>query len=810
MAPSPPSKPASETQPGPNPWLADFLASLVVFLVALPLCIGIAVACGVPPERGLITGIIGGIAVGTITGAPLLVSGPAASLIVLVYELVQNFGLKALAPVVMLAGVWQAIAGIFKLGQWFRAVAPAVIHGMLVGIGVLILGSQVHVAIDEDPKSSFFQNVITIPGAIWTRATGGYDAAAPIGILIATIFLLVAWTKFRPKKLELVPGHLVALIGVTAASAALSLPLRFLDLSENFFAGLDLVSPTSFAVLLDPLMVGRSLVFAFVASAATLLTATAIDKRQSHTKANYDREMFAQGVGNLLTGAVGGLPMTGVIVRSSVNVDAGARTRRSTIMHGIWLLTFVAVAPQVLELIPRASLGAILVYTGYKLVDIKGFRDLYKRGRSELVIALITLVGVVFVDLFAGIVAGFVAALLKVVYTFTHLEVRSEPNDNGRVHDLHLSGSATFVRLPTLAQILEEVADDRELHVHIEQLDHIDHACLELLSSWSQRRENGGFPGMVVEWDELTNRYEKAITGSRDARDASPSKSLLRIVWDEWKSVYRTDRRPSSKKVVRERWLEVSRADARVDASNVAGVIERAAALLAPHVDVSEEELVTALSARGEAHIAIGEGVSLPHAALPGLKIPVVGLITTERPIPVDDEEADVFFVLLAPDDDPQTHLRTLAHVGRLCHDPELLQELRRADSADAIVAAVQRAETHITEEHIPYSGSQSRNLIILELDTKAAADHLRPMINEAFGTPDVWRPGKGSSLRALLRVEPSHVLMGLELDVRDLRMLQSLLAEQARLLPGVVTRLHQLQPIDVLEDDRDDDAKSA
>lgn len=801
MAATPPSKVSSEARPEPNPWVADFLASLVVFLVALPLCIGIAVACGVPPERGLITGIIGGIAVGAITGAPMLVSGPAASLIVLVFELVNSHGLKALAPVVMLAGLWQAVAGVFKLGQWFRAVAPAVIHGMLVGIGVLIFGSQLHVAIDEDPKSSFLQNIITFPEAIWTRAAGGFDTAAPIAILVGTIVLLVGWTKFRPKKLELVPGHLVALIGVTAAAVALSLPLRFLDLAENFFAGLDVVDPVDFAVLLDPLMVGRSLVFAFVASAATLLTATAIDKRQSHSKTNYDREMLAQGVGNALTGAVGGLPMTGVIVRSSVNVDAGARTRRSTILHGIWLLIFCAVAPQVLELIPRASLGAILVYTGYKLVDIEGFRDLYRRGRSELAIALITFVGVVFVDLFAGIVAGFVAALLKVVYTFTHLEVQSEPNANGRSHDLHLSGSATFVRLPLLAQILDDVAEDRVLHVHIENLDHIDHACLELLSSWSQRRENAGQPGMVVEWDELTNRYEKALAGS--SRDVGPSKSLLRIVWDEWKSVYRADRRPSAKKVVRERWLEVSRAEARLPASTVADVIARAAALLAPHVDASEEELVSALAARSEAHIAIGEGVSLPHAALPGLKTPVVGLLTTESPIPVDDEEADVFFVLLAPDGDPQTHLRTLAHVGRLCHDPELLGQLREADSAEAIVRAVQRAETQITEEHIPYSGSQTRNLIILELDTKAAADHLRPMVDEAFGTPDVWRPGKGSSLRALLRVDPSHVLMGLELDVRDLKMLQSLLGEQERLLPGVVTRVHQLQPIEMLEDDQ-------
>ena len=802
------AQPASEQKSAPNPWLADFLASLVVFLVALPLCIGIAVACGVPPERGLITGIIGGIAVGAITGAPLLVSGPAASLIVLVFELVNGYGLAALAPVVMLAGVWQAIAGVFKLGQWFRAVAPAVIHGMLVGIGVLILFSQVHVAIDEDPKATFIKNVITIPSSVWGRASGGLDHAAPIAILIATIVLLVAWTKLRPKKLELVPGHLVALIGVTAASAIFALPLRFLDLSENFFAGLDLVSLSSFKVLADPLMVGRSLVFAFVASAATLLTATAIDKRQSHTKTNYDREMLAQGVGNALAGAVGGLPMTGVIVRSSVNVDAGARTRASTIFHGIWLLIFVAVAPQVLELIPRASLGAILVYTGYKLVDIKGFRDLYDRGRSELIIALITLIGVVFVDLFAGILAGFAAALLKVVYTFTHLEVRSEPNENGRTQDLHLSGSATFVRLPQLAQVLEEVPDDRELHVHIEELDHIDHACLELLSAWSTRRENAGTPGMVVAWDDLTTRYQKAKTGGRDA---SPSKGLLRVVWDEWKTIYNTEQRPSPKTIVREQWLEPSRASARIEASSVADVVAHAAALLAPHVDATEDELRKALSERGEAHIAIGEGVSLPHAALASVKKPVVALITTKDPIDVDEDKADVFFVLLAPDGDPHTHLRTLARVGRLCHDPALLERLREAKDASDLVAAVETAET-IASDHVPPSRSQTRTLIVLELNTKEAADYLRDVIAEAFGgEPDIWRPGKATSLRALLRVDSKHFLFALELNLRDLRMLQSLLDEQARLLPGDVVQLHQLQSVDVAPpDDEADGARTA
>ena len=310
------------------------LASIVVFLVALPLCIGIAVACGVSAERGIVTGIIGGIAVGAISGAPLLVSGPAASLIVPVYDLIEQHGIVALAPVVILAGAWQVLAGVLRLGQWFRAVAPAVVHGMLIGIGILILASQAHVAIDGDPASSFIANVLSFPAAVGKGIAGGATGIAPLMIGVGTLVILAGWTRFRPKRLALVPGHLVALVVATAVSVWLPITVRHLDVSPAFFDGLAPVGLGDLSMLLQPSLIGLSLVFAFVASAATLLTATAIDQRQNHSRADYDREMVAQGLGNMLTGAVGGLPMTGVVVRSSVNVDAGARTRLSTVLHG--------------------------------------------------------------------------------------------------------------------------------------------------------------------------------------------------------------------------------------------------------------------------------------------------------------------------------------------------------------------------------------------------------------------------------------------------------------------------------------------
>jgi MFS superfamily sulfate permease-like transporter/mannitol/fructose-specific phosphotransferase system IIA component (Ntr-type) len=761
----------------------------VVFLVALPLCIGIAVACGVPPERGLITGIVGGIVVGVVSGAPLLVSGPAASLIVLVFEIVAKQGLAALAPIVMLAGVWQLIAGSLKLGQWFRAVAPAVIQGMLIGIGVLILVSQLHVAVDADPKSGFIENVITLPATLRALFSGGISKAIPLVVGGGTILLMVLWTAFHPKKLKLVPGHLVSLITVTALVAFSGVDVRFLDISPQFFAGLSLVSTSDLQGLWSGSAITSSLMFAFVASAATLLTAAAIDQRQTHSQADYNREMQAQGIGNLVTGFLGGLPMTGVIVRSSVNVDAGARTRVSTILHGIWILLFVAVAPQVLELIPRACLGAILVLTGYKLIDVKAMKKLYAQGRSELAICLITLVGVVVVDLFSGILAGVAAAIAKLVYTFTSLKIRSESDEDGVTHHLHLAGSATFLRLPYIAEVLDTVPADRELHVHIHRLDHIDHACLELLSGWNQRREQLGQPGMVVEWNELTDRYREAISGTRQAK---PSKSLLRIVWSEWKRIYR----PVPHLPVVDRWLEPDRVRAQLSVQGIDDVLLIAAQLLAPRAGVDADVIVDALRERPEGHIGLGEGVSLPHAPLPDLDEPLMALITTSEPVLVDDEPSDVFFVLLAPDDNHHKHLRALARVGRLCHHPELLDELRDAKTSEEIVAAVVEAEhSFATHEAAPSTANRQRALAVIEVAHRDPV-HVTELLSEGFDAPVTVSAADPmfDIVQRVVRVPSTHQLLLLPIVPRDISVLQALLREQIHLEPDEVVRLHILR----------------
>jgi MFS superfamily sulfate permease-like transporter len=486
----------------------DILASVVVFLVALPLCMGISIASGVPPALGLITGVIGGLVVGFLSGAPLQVSGPAAGLAVLVWELVRDHGIAALGPVLIVAGVIQVIAGQLRVGQWFRAMSPSVIHGMLAGIGVLIFSSQFHVMLDDKPKQSGIANLMSIPqaivGGIFPIDGSRHELAAVVGVL--TILTLLVWTKWRPKALTLVPGALVAVVLATAIAEIFQLPVQRVDVPGNIFNAVSLPSAGTLTALQNPTLLLAALAMAFIASAETLLSAAAVDRMQNIVRTDYDKELKAQGVGNLLCGLVGALPMTGVIVRSSTNVQAGARTRLATILHGTWLLAFTVALGFVLRMIPTASLGAILVYTGYKLVDVKNIRHLAQYGRIPVVIYAATLIGIVATDLLTGVVIGVALSIAKLVYKVSHLDVRVLRNGN-RV-DIHLGGAATFLNVPKLSSILESLPEGAEVHIHIEELAYIDHACLDLLAHWKEQHEASG-SHLSLEWDGLLQRYAR-------------------------------------------------------------------------------------------------------------------------------------------------------------------------------------------------------------------------------------------------------------------------------------------------------------
>jgi MFS superfamily sulfate permease-like transporter len=225
-------------------------------------------------------------------------------------------------------------------------------------------------------------------------------------------------------------------------------------------------------------------------------------------RTKYDQELFAQGVGNTLCGFLGALPMTGVIVRSSANVLAGGKTRLSAILHGVWLLVFVTGMATLLRQIPTSCLAAILVYTGYKLIDVKSLRELRGYGWGEVVIYAITVSVIVFEDLLMGVLVGLGLSALKLIYTVSHLQIIVEPVEGEKRMRMRLNGSATFIRLPMLASRLEKIPPGFELYVDLTDLDYIDHACLDLLHSWgTQQRLQGG--ELVIDWESLHARFRR-------------------------------------------------------------------------------------------------------------------------------------------------------------------------------------------------------------------------------------------------------------------------------------------------------------
>lgn len=491
----------------------DFFASIVVFLVAVPLCLGIAIASGLPPTAGIITGIIGGLIVGSISGSPLTVSGPAAGLVVIVADIVAEFGLAIYGVIVLGAGVLQILAGVFKLGVWFRAISPAVIHGMLGGIGILIIGSQFHIMLDRDPFSSGIKNLMDIPNGLLEtfEAHGGNIYAAITGLL--TIAAIVLWTRYAPARLKLIPGALIGVVLAVVIANLFSFDIKYL--TDLFEGPTDLqnilgtiITPTMSTVEAS-MTAGAVLAIvslAFIASAESLLSCAAVDQMHQGARTKYDRELMAQGVGNTICGFLSALPMTGVIVRSSANVEAGATSRASTILHGLWLLLFISIFLFTLEYIPVATLAGVLVYTGYKLAYPKVAKELLAYGKAELAIYIITIVTIVSVNLLAGVVTGLALSIAKLLYVFSHVSIKAEHKPNSKQTTLHLKGSATQLGIPKLVSVLDHLEANRDIHVQFDDLEYIDHACIELLNGWQKQYQMSG-GNVTIEWDSLIGKY---------------------------------------------------------------------------------------------------------------------------------------------------------------------------------------------------------------------------------------------------------------------------------------------------------------
>lgn len=382
----------------------DAVASVIVFIVALPLSLGVALASGGSPESGLITAVVGGVLCGLLSGAPFVVAGPAAGLSAFVYQLIQQHGIETLAVITVLAGLFQFSMGLLRFGKLFTFVPKAILEGMLSVIGFIIATYQIHVLLGQSTPSTTLTAISTLTVAI----NNVYWPILVCGSLAVAIQLL--WYKM-PKSITWIPGALPAVIAATLLSLIWDMPrVQIADSVDAFLASAKIVNLDLITANLNGIIIA-ALGLAIVASAETLLTAIAVDGlvgnkiiNQKPKPANLNRELIAHGVSNSVSGLVGGLPMTGVIVRSAVNVNSGARTRVATILHGVWILLFVLLLPNVLKSIPLTGLAAVLVVTGFKLLNIKEYIHVWKNSAWQGALWTLTFISILVTDLLTGLI----------------------------------------------------------------------------------------------------------------------------------------------------------------------------------------------------------------------------------------------------------------------------------------------------------------------------------------------------------------------------------------------------------------------
>ncbi|WP_098958993.1 SulP family inorganic anion transporter [Pseudonocardia sp. N23] len=488
MTPRPPHQPpephpprtraTQHAPPRPTPLRADLGASLVVFLVALPLSLGIALASGAPLLAGLVAAVVGGVVAGLLGGSPLQVSGPAAGLTVVVADLVTRFGWGVTCLITAGAGVVQVLFGVARVARFAQAVPPAVVHGMLAGIGITIALAQLHVVLGATPAASPTANATALPGAV-----AGADLAT-VAVSAVVVLALLTWPRM-PARVRAVPAPLVAVVVATLVALPLASVAR-VDLPGGLVDAIALpVLPTGGWAA----VAGAVLTVALVASVESLLSAMAVDRMHGGSPTRADRELLGQGAANVVSGMAGGLPVTGVIVRSAANVRAGARTRAATVLHGVWIAVFAVALAGLVESVPLAALAALLVVVGLQLVKPADVRT--ARGHGDLPVYVVTVAGVLVTGLLTGVAAGFATAGLLVLVRVVRSRVRFHAGDDGP-GTVAVEGTVSFLAVPRLQRVLAGVPAGSDVRVHV-AAHYLDHAAREHLDTWSSRhRATGG------------------------------------------------------------------------------------------------------------------------------------------------------------------------------------------------------------------------------------------------------------------------------------------------------------------------------
>tara|TARA_R110002049_G_scaffold27321_2_gene94355 strand:+ start:626141 stop:628366 length:2226 start_codon:yes stop_codon:yes gene_type:complete len=484
----------------------DITASVVVFLVALPLCLGIALASGAPLFSGLLAGIVGGIVVGSLSGSHTSVSGPAAGLTAIVASQIAALGsYDAFLLAVVFAGLLQIGLGVARAGALSAFFPSSVIKGLLAAIGVILILKQIpHLfGHDNDPEGdmSFSQpdNENTFSEFLNVVLGDIHYGAAVVGL--ASIAILFFWDRIKPLKNSVVPAPLiVVLIGVglqflfsTAGKgwAIGESHLVQIPVADSVSGVLAFLTFPDFSQWANPTVYVAAVTIAIVASLETLLNLEAVDKLDPERRDSPpSRELMAQGVGNTVSGLIGGLPLTSVIVRSSVNVGMGAKTKLSAILHGFLLVISVVLLPTYLNMIPLASLAAILIVTGFKLASPKLFRQMWQEGRYQFAPFLITLLAIVFTDLLVGIVIGLCVSVLFILNSNLRRPIRRvvETHIGGDVLHIELANQVSFLNRAALDKLFSECKSGSSLLIDASGTDYIDPDVLSLIRDFKNNR----------------------------------------------------------------------------------------------------------------------------------------------------------------------------------------------------------------------------------------------------------------------------------------------------------------------------------
>ena len=505
----------------------DLPASIVVFLVALPLCLGIALASGVPLIAGLKSGIIGGIVVGMLSKSPLSVSGPAAGLVVIVLNAIDGLGsFEAFLLAVCLAGILQWLLGMVKAGMIGMYFPSSVIKGMLAAIGlILILKQFPHlVGFDSDAfgEMEFMQpdgeNTFSALFAAFSHVLPG-----SLVVGLGSLALLILWEQpfiKRQRLLKMMPGGVLAVVfGLILNAIFQSVAPQWTIgaahlVSIPIFSGDDLgavLTFPDFSAIANYNVYITALTLAIVASLETLLSIEAVDKLDPHKRTTpKNRELKAQGIGNIMCGLTGGLPITAVIVRSSANVDSGAQSKSSAIMHGILLILAVGLFPRFMNTIPLASLAAILVVVGYKLCKPSLFKTLYRQGRDVFLPFVITVIAILLTDLLIGILIGMGVGFFYIVqanYKVPFEYSKDVVSTDGRHHiQIRLSEYVSFLNKANLQRALYKIPENSEVTIDGSGTRYIDHDALEEIYNFRQYATEHGMELKLADIPALDQR----------------------------------------------------------------------------------------------------------------------------------------------------------------------------------------------------------------------------------------------------------------------------------------------------------------